>query len=210
MTPIRIFIADDHPLVIEGLTSLIHGMEGYTLCGSASSGEELLDTLSRLSELPQICILDIEMPGMGGVVALRTIKTKFPSVKVLILTMHEELFYVNRVIKEGADGYLLKNLSRETFMQSLRKIMGGESFFVERSSKAEIIQEPPTAQGEVLTLREKHILRLIAQGKTNKQIALELFISNRTVDTHRNNLMRKLNISSSVQLVHYAYSNNLV
>jgi two-component system, NarL family, nitrate/nitrite response regulator NarL len=210
MKPLKIFIADDHQLILEGLTSLIHGIEGFELLGKASTGEELVDALAQATGLPDVCVLDIEMPGIGGVAALKIIKEKFPPVKVLMLTMHEESFHINRVIKEGADGYLLKNLNRDTFIQSIRKIMNGESFFVEGSAKAITALVVDGTQADILTVREKHILKLIARGKSNKEIAKELFISNRTVDTHRNNLMRKLNISSSVQLVHYAYSNDLI
>jgi two-component system, NarL family, nitrate/nitrite response regulator NarL len=210
MKPLKIFIADDHQLVLEGLSSLIHGIEGFALSGKASTGEELLSALNVAAELPDVCILDIEMPGMGGVATLRVIKEKFPAVKVLILTMHEEPFHINRVIKEGADGYLLKNLNRDTFVQSILKIMSGESFFVQGTAKTVTSPIADSPLPEILTAREKHILRLIALGKSNKQIAKELFISNRTVDTHRNNLMRKLSISSSVHLVHYAYSNDLL
>lgn len=209
MRPLNIFIADDHQLVQEGLSSLIRGIEHFTLAGTASTGEELISALSRAETLPDICILDIEMPGQGGVATLRILKERFPGLKVLILTMHEESFYVNRVIREGADGYLHKNLNRDSFIESVSKIMNGGSFFVQGLDTA----APSPAQDanpDVLTPREKHILRLIALGKSNKEIAKELHISHRTVDTHRNNLMRKLNISSSVLLVHYAYSNNLL
>lgn len=210
MKPLNIFIADDHDLVLEGLTSLIQGIDGFVLTGKASTGEALITQLANSASLPDVCILDIEMPGMGGVATLRVIKEKFPEVKVLILTMHAEPFHINRVIKEGADGYLLKNLNRDTFVQSILKIMNGESFFVEGAAKTTPARVSDTSGQETLTAREKHILQLIAQGKSNKEIAKELFISNRTVDTHRNNLMRKLNISSSVHLVHYAYSNGLI
>ncbi len=210
MNTVNIFIADDHELVLEGLASLIQNIEGFVLAGKATTGEELITMLSQSSTLPDICIVDVEMPGMGGIATLKHIKEKFPAVKVLILTMDEETFYINRVVKEGADGYLLKNLNRDTFAESVRRSVNGETFFVQGFNKPTISQIPVTSGTDVLTPREKHILRLIAQGKSNKQIAQELFISNRTVDTHRNNLMRKLNISSSVQLVHYAYSNNLI
>ncbi|MBT1698715.1 response regulator transcription factor [Fulvivirgaceae bacterium PWU4] len=210
MRPLKIFIADDHQLVQEGLSSLIRGIEHFTLVGAASTGEELISTLSRAEVLPDICILDIEMPGQGGVATLRILKERFPALKVLILTMHEESFYVNRVIKEGADGYLHKNLNRDSFIESIGKIMKGESFFVQGLDATTPSPAQDTANPDVLTPREKHILRLIALGKSNKEIAKELHISHRTVDTHRNNLMHKLNISSSVLLVHYAYSNNLL
>lgn len=210
MNTIKIFIADDHELVLEGLTSLIQGIDGFALAGRATTGEALISALTKSQTLPDVCIVDIEMPGMGGIATLRYLKEKFPGVKVLILTMHEESFYINRMVKEGADGYLVKNLNRETFIQGVKRVVTGESLFVEGKTNAASQVLEKGGLPEILTPREKLILRLIAQGKTNKQIAEELFISNRTVDTHRNNLMRKLNISSSVQLVHYAYSNNLL
>lgn len=210
MRPLKIFIADDHQLVQEGLSSLIRGIGHFTLAGTASTGEELINALSRADTLPDICILDIEMPGQGGVATLRILKERFPTLKVLILTMHEESFYVNRVIREGADGYLHKNLNRDSFIESINRIMNGESFFVKGLDPDTTSTAADPAPPDALTPREKHILRLIALGKSNKQIAGELHISHRTVDTHRNNLMRKLNISSSVALVHYAYSNNLL
>lgn len=210
MKPVKIYIVDDHQLVLEGLASLIQGIKGFILLGRATSGEALIDQLNTTAELPDLCILDIEMPGMDGVEALKIIKEKFPLVKVLILTMHEESFYINRMINAGADGYLLKNLNLDTFIHCIQKIVNEESFFVEGLAKPLARKESSDPLPEALTTREKHILRLIAQGKSNKQIAVELFISNRTVDTHRNNLKRKLNAPSTVHLVHYAYEKGLV
>jgi DNA-binding NarL/FixJ family response regulator len=210
MKPVKIFIADDHQLVLEGLTSMIQGIPDFFLAGKTASGETLLVQLNAVAEPPDLCILDIEMPGLDGIETLKIIKEKFPAIKILILTMHEESFYVNRAITAGADGYLLKNLNRDIFIQCIQKIMNGESFFVEGLIKSPVGNESLNPQHEILTAREKHILRLIAQGKSNKQIAAELFISNRTVDTHRNNLRRKLNAPSTVHLVHYAYANGLV
>jgi two-component system, NarL family, nitrate/nitrite response regulator NarL len=210
MKQIKILIADDHQLVLEGLTSLIQGIEGFTLLGKADSGGVLLDLLETMTEKPDLCILDIEMPGKDGVETLKVVKQRFPAIKVLILTMHEEPFYINRMIKEGADGYLLKNLNREVFIQCVHKIVDGESFFVEGLAKVYPAKDAPEEFPDVLTARETHILKLIAQGKSNKQIAEELFISNRTVDTHRNNLKRKLKATSTVHLVHYAYEKGLV
>jgi DNA-binding NarL/FixJ family response regulator len=208
--PLKIYITDDHHLVLEGLTSLIQGIEEFELCGKFSSGEELLSHLNSIRELPDLCIVDIEMPGMGGVEVLTIIKQKYPSVKVLILTMHEEPFYINRMIKEGADGYLLKNLNRDTFIQCILKIINNESFFVEGLTTKTALNSLPDKGENILTVREKHILKLIALGKSNKEIAAELYISKRTVDTHRNNLKRKLGLASTVHLVHYSYANGLV
>lgn len=210
MKPTRIFITDDYDLILEGLASLIEGIPGLVLVGKASSGDELIAKLENAAELPDLCILDIQMPGPDGVETLKILKKKFPAIKVLILTMHEEPFYINRMIKEGADGYLLKNLDREAFQRCISMIMNGESFFIEGFSKEQILQKSGPPSDDPLTAREKHILKLIAQGKSNKEIAADLFISPRTVDTHRNNLKRKLNAPSAVHLVHYAYKIGLV
>jgi two-component system nitrate/nitrite response regulator NarL len=210
MKPLKIYIADDHQLVLEGLTSLINGIPDFELTGKFFSGEDLLSALNSTIELPNLCILDIEMPGLGGVEVLAIIKEKFPAIKVLILTMHEEPFYINRMIKEGADGYLLKNLNRDTFIQCILKIKNNESFFVEGFPPKSALSNAHDKSEDILTVREKLILKLIAQGKSNKEIAAELFISKRTVDTHRNNLKRKLGLASTVHLVHYSYANGLV
>ncbi|GHN02339.1 DNA-binding response regulator [Cytophagales bacterium WSM2-2] len=210
MSSTKLFIADDHQLIRDGLESLISGINGFELCGKACSGEELIDTLMKTKELPQVCVIDIEMPGMGGLATMKVVKEKFPLVKVIVLTMHEESFYFNRAVREGADAYLSKNINREVFADCVHKVMKGEVFSGIETGQASSANPSENKSIDALTMRETHILKLVAQGKTNKQIASELFISKRTVDTHRNNLMRKLKISSSVQLVHYAYSNNLV
>jgi two-component system, NarL family, nitrate/nitrite response regulator NarL len=214
MKPIRIFLADDHLLILEGVSSLIQAIDDFELVGKTTTGEALIDALAKTLPLPDVCITDVEMPGMGGIAALKTIKERFPGMKVLMLTMHDEPFYINRAVKEGADGYILKNLTAESFAESVRKVVNGASFFT-TGVRPTVSVKPATDESDEgspqgLTPREKQILKRIAEGKSNKEIAKELFISNRTVDTHRNNLMRKLNISSSVQLVHYAYANNLV
>jgi len=208
MTPTTIFVADDHPLILEGLASLIQGIEQFRLVGRALNGKEVVSYFSSVDTLPDLCILDLEMPEMDGITTLKFLKEKFPTVKVLILTVHEEPFYVNRVIKAGANGYLLKNLNRDAFIQQITRIMQGESFFPDGSS---VRIKPEAGQSlDILTDREKHILRLIALGKSTKEIAAELFISKRTVDTHRNNLKRKLRVTSIIHLVHYSYANGLV
>lgn len=210
MKPLKIFIADDHQLILEGLASLIKGIPGFILSAKAASGNELIAQLNAAAELPDLCILDIEMPGIDGVETLKIIKNKYPTIKVLILTMHEEAFHINRMIKGGADGYLLKNLNRDTFIQCIEKIMNKETFFIEGLIKTSTQYASSSTPPELLTTRERHILKLIAQGKSNKEIATQLFISHRTVDTHRTNLKRKLNASSIVHLIHYANENGII
>lgn len=197
--PVRIFIADDHRLMLDGLASLIESIDGFEATGKFSSGKDLLQALHRATRLPDICIVDIEMPGMDGVETVKAIREKFPLLKIMALTMHDEWHFVNRMISAGANGYLLKNIERNVFIDSVNKILSGNSFIT-----GGLTTKKPEAGTDDLTDREKGILKQIVQGKTNKEIAEELFISDRTVDTHRTNIKRKLKLTSLSQLIQYA------
>jgi two-component system response regulator NreC len=204
MDEIKIFIADDHRLMLEGLATLIQSIEGFTLTGKFNTGKELIAGLHKATVLPDICIVDIEMPEMDGVETTRMIRQDFPDIKIMALTMHQESHFVSRMIAAGANGYLIKNVDREVFIQSIRRMLQENEFITEGISVNRIRPE-----GEMLTLREKEILKLIVQGKTNKEIAEELFISDRTADTHRTNIKRKLKLSTLAQLMQYARENGL-
>lgn len=197
--PVRIFIADDHRLMLDGLATLIESIDGFEATGKFSSGKDLLQALHRATRLPDICIVDIEMPGMDGVETVKAIREKFPLLKIMALTMHDEWHFVNRMISAGANGYLLKNIDRNMFIDSVTKILSGNSFVT-----GGLTTKKPEAATDDLTDREKVILKQIVRGKTNKEIAEELFISDRTVDTHRTNIKRKLKLTSLSQLIQYA------
>jgi two-component system, NarL family, nitrate/nitrite response regulator NarL len=205
-TSVRIFIADDHKLMLEGLATLIQSIEGFSLVGKVSSGKALIGSLERMAALPDICIVDIEMPEMDGIETVKVIRQKFPEIKIMALTMHKEAHFVNRMITAGANGYLLKNVDREVFIESIHKILGNSDFITEGISAGKPVQP---VQDDELTQRERQILRLIVQGKNNKEIGEELFISDRTADTHRTNIKRKLKISTLAQLMQYAKTHNL-
>ena len=205
-TSVRIFIADDHKLMLEGLATLIQSIEGFSLVGKVSSGKTLIESLETMPLLPDICIVDIEMPEMDGIETVKVIRQKFPEIKIMALTMHNEAHFVNRMITAGANGYLLKNVDREVFVQSIYRILGNSDFITEGISTGKSAQP---AQEDELTQRERQILRLIVQGKNNKEIGEELFISDRTADTHRTNIKRKLKISTLAQLMQYAKTHNL-
>lgn len=207
MNPIKIFVIDDHKLILDGIATLIESISGFKLSGKANSGISLIKSLETAAELPDICLIDIEMPGINGIEATKIIKKRFPEIKVLALTMHQESYFVNRMILAGADGYLLKNVDREVFENSVNKIMKDNTFFIKGIASQGNKNEKISDQVENLTNREKQILRLIANGKSNKEISKELFISHRTVDTHRTNLKRKLKASTIADLVQYAYQN---
>ncbi len=195
---VTIFIADDHRLMLEGLASLIGSIDGFELVGKFHSGFELLTALEKSKQPPDICIVDIEMPGLDGVETVRRIRQWNPSQKILALTMHNEWHFVNRMVAAGANGYVLKNVEREVFIHTIEKILDGSAFVTEG------MNQPRPSHVDELSDREREILRKIVEGKSNKEIGEELFISARTVDTHRTNIKRKLKMTTLSQLVQYA------
>jgi len=201
--PVRIFVADDHRLMLAGLATLIESIDGLALAGKFSSGQELVDALNKTVNTPDICIVDIEMPGMDGVETVKKIRLTHPRMKIMALTMHNEWHFVNRMIAAGADGYLLKNVERDVFTASIERVLKGEEFVTEGLIK-------PKAGDEPLSDREREILRHIAAGRSNKEIADALFISARTADTHRTNIKRKLKLSTLSQLVEYAKNSGII
>jgi len=197
--PVRIYIADDHHLMLEGLGSLIESIDGFELTGKFASGKEMIDALTRTARMPDICIVDIEMPGMDGVETVRVIREKFEYMKIMALTMHDEHHFVSKMILAGANGYVLKNVRRNVFIDSINRILYGSQFLTEG-----LLQKSSESVEDELTDREKMILKHIVLGKSNKEIATELFISDRTVDTHRTNIKRKLKRNTLSQLIQYA------
>jgi DNA-binding NarL/FixJ family response regulator len=198
MKTVQIYIADDHRLMLAGLATLIGSIEGFELAGKFNSGSELVDALRKSSRPPDIVIVDIEMPGMDGIETVKAIRQTHPKVKVMALTMHDEWHFVSRMIAAGADGYLLKNVERDVFINTVHKVISGHRFITEGMTKTKTEQHDP------LTDREKEILKQVVLGKSNKEIAESLFISIRTADTHRTNIKRKLKLNTLSQLIQYA------
>lgn len=216
MKKIRILIADDHTVVRSGLRSLFASAPDFSVIGEAVNGEEAVQLASECK--PDIVIIDISMPKLSGIEATRIMKKDNPELKVLILTIHESKGYVYQMIRAGANGYVLKNAGKEELFAAVRAVISGEPFFspgiskliidefIERA-KSEASQKPPP---ELLTKREVEILRYIAEGMTNQEIADKLFLSIRTVNTHRTNIMLKLNIHDTARLVRYAIEHGIV
>jgi two-component system, NarL family, nitrate/nitrite response regulator NarL len=201
--PTRIFIVDDHRLMLAGLATLIESIEGFELAGKFDSGKDMIDALKNNSSKPDICIVDIEMPGMDGVETVRAIRQTDQTIKIMALTMHDEWHFVSRMIAAGANGYLLKNVERDVFIDTIGKVLDGHDFITEGMA-----QNKPEGPG-ALTDREREILKQIVLGRSNKEIADALFISARTADTHRTNIKRKLGLSTLSQLIQYAKENGI-
>jgi DNA-binding NarL/FixJ family response regulator len=217
MEKIRIMFADDHAIVRDGLRSLFKSDPQFVIVGEASDGAEAVKLIDK--HKPDVAVLDISMPNVNGVEATRIIKKDYPGTKILILTIHETEEYMQEMILAGADGYVLKNAEKKEIFDAVRTVAAGSTFFSQNVSKILLDglvkrtrnREPFPNDGENrLTNREIEILRLIAEGLTSKQIADKLFLSVTTVNSHRTNIMKKLNIHETVGLVKYAIQKKFI
>ncbi len=216
MNPCRIIIADDHALFRQGLKSLLGARSDLEVIGEAADGLQLLDLLSQSS--PDIILLDISMPNLRGIEAIHEIKRAHPSMKILILTMHKDKQYLEQAISAGARGYLLKEDAETELFSAIEKIRRGR-IYVSPNLLEELtgdwvltIRGEPNSplEFERLTVREKEVLKLIAEGKGSKEIAALLFISARTVERHRANIMDKLGAKKTADLVRHAIQKGYV
>jgi DNA-binding NarL/FixJ family response regulator len=210
MIPYSIVLADDHVLVRQGLRRILEGMPGLKVVGEANDGLELLTLLSHLA--PDMVILDIFMPNLRGIEAIHEIKKIHPDVHVLILTMHKDKEYLYLALSAGAKGYLLKEDADKELFSAIEKIRQGKTYLSPYFSQEVIDDLVQVGKGNArpifdidpLTPREREVLKLIAEGKSSKEIAQLLFISVPTVNNHRANIMEKLNLNKATDLVKYA------
>lgn len=202
-------IADDHQVIIDGLKSLVEGEEIEAI-GEALTGQELMDKLSR--NTPDVVLVDINMPQMDGIEASTMIRKKFPLVKIVILTMYDKPEFIRNLVSIGVNGYLLKNTGKTELLTAIRKVYAGEDYFSREVSKTLISSMKSSVfdQQVQLTKREKEVLKLIAKGLSTSEISEELFVSTHTVDTHRKNLLGKLQIKNTAGLVRFAFENGYV
>ncbi len=208
--PFTIVLADDHVMFRRGVRQIIQNLPGVEVVGEAGDGLELLAVLKKTR--PQLAILDISMPNLRGLEAISEIKAIDPEVKVLILTMHKDRDYLSSALTAGAEGYLLKEDADTELLTAIDTLRKGGSYLspLLSSQLADLFKEKSRASGapethrENLSLREKEILKLIAEGRSSKEIGELLFISSRTVHHHRHNLMRKLELKRTADLVRYA------
>jgi DNA-binding NarL/FixJ family response regulator len=214
MTPISVLIAEDHEIVRYGISTYLSSADDITIVGEASSGDECL-TLFKETK-PDLCLLDIGMPHKDGIETARLIRKSDSQVKILILSMHTDRRKLTEVLKAGIDGYLLKDIEKKDILLSIRAIMRGQQIFSAPMAEMMITsfldqEQPPAPNIETdISKREQEILELIVKGMTSKEIAQELYISPRTVDTHRSNLMGKIDLHNTADLVRFAIKYRLV
>lgn len=201
MTKIRLILADDHPLIREGFKSLLDKNNLFEVVGEAENGKELIDLANRL--IPDIILADINMPVMSGLKALEHLSQTHPQIKFIILSMHDEIEYILNALKLGARGYLLKNIERIELEKAILSVYDGGKYFspMVTTILAESISKPEPAEQIEITPREKEVLELVSKGNSTKIIADQLGISIRTVESHRINMLKKMKVSNSVELV---------
>lgn len=208
--PVNILLVDDHAIVTDGLKALLSDESEYIIKGVAADGHEALEILRILHV--DVVLMDIDMPGMNGIDASRAIKKEMPSKKIIILTMHDEKAMIRMLMDIGVDGYLLKNSPKRELISAIDRVMKGEVFLSEAAHGLMLSTETPQEKNKnlaALTEREIEIIACIAEGLSNKEIGDKLFISHRTVDTHRTNLMNKLNLHNVAGIVKFAIVNGL-
>lgn len=208
--PIKIMIADDHQMVVDGLVGLLAMDSSVKVIGEALNGKNLLDLLNQ-NEPDQI-IIDINMPIMDGIQVTKYVKVHHPDIKVLILTMYNKPEFIRQMLEVGADGFILKNTGRDELLNAIHSLDQGRTYYGKEvmAKMMESIAQKQEKELPEITAREKDILKLLVQEYTTQEIAEKLFISTHTVDTHRKNLLSKLNVKNTVGLVRYAFEHGLV
>jgi len=206
---IRVIVADDHVIFRQGLLNLLQSSDNITVAGESGTGPETISLV--MQGKPDIAILDISMPGLDGFEILERIQSMGTDTKVIFLTMHKDALMAKKALQSGASGYVLKDNAFEDLLYAINTVSTGGKFI--SPSVLESVIKVPLSEDKsspVLTLREREVLKLIATGLRNKQIAQELFISIKTVETHRTNIMQKLDVHSTASLVQYAISTGLL
>jgi DNA-binding NarL/FixJ family response regulator len=214
MKKLKLFLVDDHQILIDGIKALLKDEDGFEIIGEATRSSIAIDSME--GKLPDIVITDIQMPEMNGIEFTRIVKKKYPSVKVLALSMSGEEGEIAEMVEAGISGYVIKNTGKEELRNALLKISEGGTFFsAEITDRMASAMRNRKARGEEereahLTPREREIIKLIAKEYSNKKIGDALFISERTVETHRKNIFRKTNTKSVIGLVKWAEEHNII
>jgi len=215
MKPVRILVADDHELIRRGVRSMVEGHDGWQVVGEVDNGRDAVQMAARTT--PDVVVMDISMPGLNGLDATRQIVRARPETQVLVLSMHDSERLIRDVLSSGARGYILKSDAGRDLVTAMESLLAGKPFFTPKVSEVVLsaylrraeAQRDPSSVEAVLTTREREILQLLAEGKSNREIGATLDISTRTVETHRRNLMSKLNLHSIADVVRYALQRQL-
>jgi DNA-binding NarL/FixJ family response regulator len=214
MSAVRILIADDHDIVRKGLRMLLEEPPGWQVCGEARSGREAVEKATELK--PDVVVIDVSMPDLNGLEATRQIRKSCPKAEVLVITHHDSDEMAGEVLDAGARGYVLKSDSNKDLIHAVEALSQHKPFFTARvteiflANRGSRVTDPAASMRKRLTMREREILQLLAEGKTTKEVASVLGIATKTSDTHRTNIMRKLDAHSVAELVRYAIRNKVV
>jgi DNA-binding NarL/FixJ family response regulator len=216
---IGIFLVEDHQIVRDGIKALLQDAPEITISGEASNGKELFERLS--STETDIILMDISLPDTSGIELTKQVSNNYPDIKVLVLSMYIQEDFIVNAIAAGAKGYLPKNTTRHELLNAITKIHEGNEYYSDAISKIILenyisnVRKPKEAEpvkekeDDILSSREKQILHMVVEGQSNQEIADKLFISIRTVESHKNHIMQKLGIKSVVELIKYALRNNI-
>jgi len=211
---INIVLADDHHLIIDGITKLLENETDINIVASCSNGKEVLEKLPKIHV--DVLLLDLDMPIMNGLQCAEKVRQMYPGVRIAILTMHQEKALIQRFIEFGVNGYFLKTIQKDELVHAIRTIASGKDYFPSDVTKTLIQKQsftPDISQSPLLnelTRREIEIIKLVSKGFSNNEIGKELFISPRTADTHRTNIMRKLDLHNVAEIVRFAFQNKLI
>jgi DNA-binding NarL/FixJ family response regulator len=212
--PIRVLVADDHTVVREGIRYVLEREPGFEIVGEAGSGSDVVALAEQCR--PDVAVLDISMPGASGIQVAARLRERLPETRILILSMYDNAEYVLESVRAGAHGYILKDTAATELRRAVRAVQEGEAFFsppvasrLSAAVRGELAQERRTSDLGSLSAREREVLQGIARGHTNKEIAAALGISHRTVETHRESLMRKLRIRTVAGLTRFALETGL-
>ena len=203
---IRTLIVDDHPMVAEGIQSILETYDDIEVVGTLGDGQSAVDQLTTLA--PEVVLMDLNMPGVSGLAATEMMLERRPDTRILILSMHDSPEYIATAMRHGAKGYVLKDVPTDEIRTAIDTVMQGKTYLCTGAAEA---LEPNISDGrETLTGREQTVLLELAMGKSNKEVALDLDISVRTVETHRKNIKRKLDITSTAGLTRYAMEHGVL
>ncbi|MEJ5369969.1 MAG: response regulator transcription factor [Bryobacteraceae bacterium] len=208
--PIRILLADDHSMVRQGFRRILEAQEEFEIAGEASDGRQAVELAQQLR--PDVVVMDVAMPGLNGIEATRRICESSPRTRVLALSMHRDSVYVREILRAGARGYLLKDAFDADLVAAVRAVARGEGYIAPAVADCVLAdyRQHVTDPIDLLTPREREVLQLIAEGKTNKEIASLLNLSVYTVDAHRGRIMEKLNLHSTGELVRFALRKGII